>query len=139
MKKNDFRPYAAAGLTAFAVLAGSILLFFCVFHWNSILKFLRTLSYILRPVFYGMVLAFLLLPVQRGFERLLLGCVAGQRKPGEQERKLLRFLSTILSLILAALVVYLLLSLVLPEVYRSIKGLVLAVALISAYISQKED
>ena len=73
-----------------------------------------------------MLLAFLLLPIQRGFNHLLTGCVVGKRTPGEQEQKLLRFLSTILSLTLAALIVYLLLSLVLPEVYRSIKGLVQA-------------
>ncbi len=126
MRKNDFHPYIAAGLTAFAVLAGGILLFFGVFHWGAVLKFLNLLSYTLRPVFYGMVLAFLLLPIQRGFNRLLTGCVVGKRTPGEQEQKLLRFLSTILSLTLAALIVYLLLSLVLPEVYRSIKGLVQA-------------
>ena len=126
MRKNDFHPYIAAGLTAFAVLAGGILLFFAVFHWGAVLKFLNLLSYTLRPVFYGMVLAFLLLPIQRGFNHLLTGCVVGKRTPGEQEQKLLRFLSTILSLTLAALIVYLLLSLVLPEVYRSIKGLVQA-------------
>ena len=126
MRKNDFHPYIAAGLTAFAVLAGGILLFFGVFHWGAVLKFLNLLSYTLRPVFYGMVLAFLLLPIQRGFNHLLTGCVVGKRTPGEQEQKLLRFLSTILSLTLAALIVYLLLSLVLPEVYRSIKGLVQA-------------
>ena len=126
MRKNDFHPYIAAGLTAFAVLAGGILLFFAVFHWGAVLKFLNLLAYTLRPVFYGMVLAFLLLPIQRGFNHLLTGCVVGKRTPGEQEQKLLRFLSTILSLTLAALIVYLLLSLVLPEVYRSIKGLVQA-------------
>ena len=126
MRKNDFHPYIAAGLTAFAVLAGGILLFFAVFHWGAVLKFLNLLSYTLRPVFYGMVLAFLLLPIQRGFNHLLTGCVVGKRTLGEQEQKLLRFLSTILSLTLAALIVYLLLSLVLPEVYRSIKGLVQA-------------
>ena len=126
MRKNDFHPYIAAGLTAFAVLAGGILLFFSVFHWGAVLKFLNLLSYTLRPVFYGMVLAFLLLPIQRGFNHLLTGCVVGKRTPGEQEQKLLRFLSTILSLTLAALIVYLLLSLVLPEVYRSIRGLVQA-------------
>lgn len=126
MRKNDFHPYIAAGLTAFAVLAGGILLFFGIFHWGAVLEFLKLLSYTLRPVFYGMVLAFLLLPIQRGFNRLLTGCVAGKQTSGEQEQKLLRFLSTILSLTLAALIVYLLLSLVLPEVYRSIKGLVQA-------------
>ena len=92
MRKNDFHPYIAAGLTAFAVLAGGILLFFAVFHWGAVLKFLNLLSYTLRPVFYGMVLAFLLLPIQRGFNHLLTGCVVGKRTPGEQEQKLLRFL-----------------------------------------------
>ena len=58
MRKNDFHPYIAAGLTAFAVLAGGILLFFGVFHWGAVLKFLNLLSYTLRPVFYGMVLCF---------------------------------------------------------------------------------
>ena len=75
MRKNDFHPYIAAGLTAFAVLAGGILLFFGVFHWGAVLKFLNLLAYTLRPVFCGMVLAFLLLPGK--FTALLFAALFG--------------------------------------------------------------
>ena len=125
MRKRDFGGCLAAGLTAFFVLAGAILLFFGLFHWSALMKFLDLLAYILRPVFYGMVLAFLLLPIQRGIDRLLQS-LTGSKQSGAGAQKGILFLSTMLSLVFAALVLYLLLHLVLPEVYRSLKGLVLA-------------
>lgn len=125
MRKREFGGCLAAGLTAFFVLAGAILLFFGLFHWSALMKFLDLLAYILRPVFYGMVLAFLLLPIQRGIDRLLQS-LTGLKRSGAGAQKGILFLSTMLSLVFAALVLYLLLHLVLPEVYRSLKGLVLA-------------
>lgn len=65
MKRENRGPYLAMGLTAFAVIAASLLLFFMLFHMKEVTGFLSTLGVILRPIFMGAVIAFLLLPVHR--------------------------------------------------------------------------
>ena len=71
MKRNVRHPYLAAGLTAFAVVAASLLLFFLMFQIKAVAGFLDTLARILRPIFMGAVIAFLLLPVHRYILRFL--------------------------------------------------------------------
>ena len=62
MKRNDRHPYLSAGITAFAVIAASMLLFFLLFQAREVTGFLTRLGVILRPIFMGAVIAFLLLP-----------------------------------------------------------------------------
>ena len=98
--RGKYGPYLAAGVTAFAVIAAAILLFFLLEHFSAIRSLLETIGYILRPICYGIVLAFLLLPVHRRILAVLL-----------------------LSLIFAFLVLYVLLAMVLPQLYWSLVGL----------------
>ena len=51
MKRNDRHPYLAAGLTAFAVVAASLCLFFALFHFSDVAHFFNMLGAILRPIF----------------------------------------------------------------------------------------
>ena len=78
MKQKKYGPYLAAGVTAFAVIAAAILLFFTLEHFSAIRALLDAVAYILRPICYGMVLAFLLLPVHRRILRLLCGLWPGR-------------------------------------------------------------
>ena len=63
MKPSPFKSYFAAGVTAFCVIAAAILFFFLFFHASTVTSFLVMIARILRPIFMGMVLAFLLLPI----------------------------------------------------------------------------
>lgn len=121
MKQKKYGPYLAAGVTAFAVIAAAILLFFTLEHFSAIRALLGTVAYILRPICYGVVLAFLLLPVHRRIFQFLCELAQGRLKKGH--KKLLNTLSILLSLLLAFLVVYVLLAMVLPQLYWSIVGL----------------
>ena len=60
MHNHRKNPYVAAGLTAFAVIAGALLLFFLLFHAKEVFAFLGLMGQILRPIFMGAVIAFLL-------------------------------------------------------------------------------
>ena len=51
MKQRKFGPYIAAGVTAFAVIAAAILMFFLIYHISAVKALLDTLAYILRPIF----------------------------------------------------------------------------------------
>lgn len=124
MRQRKFGPYLAAGVTAFAVIAAAILMFFAIYHISAIKALLDTLAYILRPIFYGLVLAFLLLPVQRHIYDFLREWLKGVWVNWPRKDGLLYFISILLSLVFAALVVYILLAMVLPQVYSSIVGLI---------------
>ena len=124
MKRTDRHPYLAMGLTAFAVVAASLLLFFLLFHLKTVTGFCNTLARILRPIFMGAVIAFLLLPVHRNILRFLTAITSESRKADHRTAGFLNFVAIVLSLLLALFLIYLLLAMVLPQVYESIVGLV---------------
>ena len=66
------------------------------------------------------MLAFLLLPIQRGIYEFLREWMKGVWVNAPRKDPALRFLSILLSLAFAVLVVYILLAMVLPQVYASI-------------------
>ena len=123
MRPNKYGPYLAAGLTAFSVVAAAIVLFFFLEHFSVLWELMNTVGYILRPIFYGMVLAFLLLPVHRRIFALLMDRFRETRDPWGRRRGILNGLSILLSLFLAFLLLYILLAMVLPQLYWSVVGL----------------
>ena len=58
--QSKYQSYLALGVTAFCVIAGAIFLFFLLFHAGDVYAVFSTIAHILRPIFMGMVLAFLL-------------------------------------------------------------------------------
>ena len=124
MRQRKFGPYIAAGVTAFAVFAAALLLVVTIYPISTVQALLATLAYILRPIFYGLVLAFLLLPIQRGIYEFLQEWLKGVWVNWPRKNGMLRFASILLSLAFAVLVVYILLAMVLPQLYSSIVGLV---------------
>ena len=106
MKHQKYGAYLAAGVTAFAVIAAAILLFFVIYHFSAVRALLELLAYILRPIFYGLVLAFLLLPVHRQIYSFLAALCEGVAERGGRKRAALNFLAIVLSLIFAVLVAF---------------------------------
>ena len=104
MKHQKYGAYLAAGVTAFAVIAAAILLFFVIYHFSAVRALLELLAYILRPIFYGLVLAFLLLPVHRQIYSFLFALCEGVAEHGGRKRAALNFLAIVLSLRFAVLV-----------------------------------
>ena len=123
-KRHQYGPYIAVGVTAFAVIAAALLLFFTLFHLSALRAFLGTLAHILRPIFLGMIFAFLLLPVHRGIFGFLMAMTPEKRLKNNGDVQFLNVLAIILSLLLAVFLLYLLLAMALPQVYLSIVGLV---------------
>ena len=126
MKKEEYAPYIAAGVTAFLVIAASLLLYFCLLRFELIRSFLSMLAYILRPITYGLVLAFLLLPVHRGINRFFLRVTRGASRKNARVTYWTDLAAILLSLLFLLLVIYLLLAMLLPQVYFSIVGLIQA-------------
>lgn len=127
MKREDRHPYLAAGLTAFAVVAASLLLFFLLFHLKTVTAFLDTIGGILRPIFMGAVIAFLLLPIHRHILRFFIAITPDKRMQEQNSHSFLNFVAIVLSLLLAFFLFYLLLAMVIPQVWESVVGLIQAI------------
>jgi len=124
VKRNDRHPYLCTGITAFAVIAASLCLFFTLFHFREVACFLDELGAILRPIFMGAVIAFLLLPIHRTILRFLLSMTSEKRQKNTKDVAFLNLVAIVCSLLLAIFLIYLLLAMVIPQVYQSVVGLV---------------
>ncbi|OUQ80154.1 AI-2E family transporter [Flavonifractor sp. An100] len=124
MKPSPFKSYVAAGVTAFCVIAAAILFFFLFFHASTVTSFLVMIARILRPIFMGMVLAFLLLPIHRHILRFLTAMTPNHRLEDRRNIRFLDVTAIILSLLFAFILLYLLMAMALPQIYLSIVGLV---------------
>ena len=71
MKKkiNTNNKYVAVGLTAFITASAIMLLFFCIYRWNYIIKIFNRLISILMPFIYGLVIAYLVNPMITFFDK----------------------------------------------------------------------
>ena len=101
MKRSHYKSYFAAGVTAFCVIAAAILLFFLLFHASVVRGFLTMLARILRPIFLGMIIAFLLLPIHRGILRFMMAMTPNSRLENQRDVAFLNILAMIFSLFFA--------------------------------------
>ena len=121
--KRNLGPYVAAGVTAFCVIAGAILVFFAFFHASVLWELCAMVAYILRPIFMGMVIAFLLLPIHRTIFQFMLAMTSNARLADHRNVRFLNILAVIFSLLFAFILLYLLMAMALPQVYLSVVGL----------------
>jgi len=132
MKQKKYAPYIVAGLTAFIVVAAVMLLYFSLLRIDIISRFCSTVAYILRPITFGLILAFLLLPLHRNVYSFLANLGKGALCKTQQGRRLTDFAAILLSLLVLFVLIYLLLAMLLPQVYVSVVGLIRA---LPGYIS----
>jgi len=118
------------------VIAAAMVLFFLFFHFKEVRAFLDVLMHILRPVCYGLVIAFLLLPIHRWIYGQLSNLAGKVKLLTPRWQGLINLISILLSLLLAILVIYLLLLMVITQVVPSLVGLVQAAP---GYIRRFQD
>lgn len=120
MKKK----YLYIGITAFCVVAACILLFFILFKINNILAALGEIVSHLMPIVYGIILAYLLLPLNNWLRRKFFKGFSKRMKKEKNAIYTAKALSTTLSILLALVVVIGLVSLVVPQVITSVSSIV---------------
>lgn len=126
MKKfNSENKYFAWGFTAFCVIAGAILFYMLLQHGGNVLDVVNTLLGILSPIIWGLVIAYLLWPITKLFERSVFTPLLKKALPKKNPAKPARGLSVFLSIIVALLCIAALMWLIIPQVYTSIESIVL--------------
>lgn len=127
MRNGKRTPYVAMVLTAFCVVAASLLVVFLLFNARGAARLVQSVALILRPIFMGAMLAFLLLPVHHFFLRMMLSITPESWMCRRRMAGIPNFAVVALSLITAFLTLYVLLVLVVPQVWQSVVHLVRAI------------
>lgn len=122
----DDKKYLCWGLTAFFVIIGSILFYMLLQHLPGIRAAISQLLHTLSPIIWGCVIAYLLQPVLKFFQRTIFDplCIRLCRKKTQNAPKIARAAASAFSLILLVIVVVALLWMLLPQVYESLETLV---------------
>lgn len=106
------------GVTAFLVIAASMLFYYGVFHMKTLVTGIKTFLGILTPIVYGVVIAFLLSPVLNFFEKKIIYPILEKKEiqVGKKGRKAIRWDCVLVCLFLFLALIYALIMMVLPGV-----------------------
>lgn len=126
MKHFLEKKYVQTGITAFLVIAASLLFYFGLFHTASVAKGLKTCYTILTPIVYAAAISYVLWPVIRFIERNIIYRICGKQHwtPSKKVRHIIRMICVIFTLLLFFLAIYGLLSMLIPELITSITNIV---------------
>lgn len=119
MKKK----YLYIGITAFCVVSACILLFFLLFKIGSIFAVIRNIVSYLMPIVYGIILAYLLLPLNNWLNERLLKAFSKKTKKPRTAKRLSTVLATTISIIFALVIIIGLVALVAPQVINSLTSI----------------
>lgn len=105
------------GVTAFLVIAASMLFYYGVFHMKTLITGIQTFLGILTPIVYGVVIAFLLTPLLNFLEKTIIYPILQKKEVtvGKNGRKAIRWACVLLCMFLFLALIYALIMMVLPE------------------------
>lgn len=117
MFKEKQKEYVAWGLTAFAVIAASLVVYFVIRDFAAVKKMLAGVVRILMPVIYGCVMAFLMAPLYDRVRKLFQPKkdAAGQGAAKGSAEVLGRFAATLFSIVMILAGLTALISMVIPQ------------------------
>ena len=120
------KKYLYWGLTAFCVIAASILFFLLITRLPDISGALSSLAAILSPFIWGLVISYLLAPLMLRMEKHLFLPLGKKlfRKSKNGGARFARSMSVLLSILLFLLILTALIYMILPQLYSSIVTIV---------------
>ncbi|MBO7333496.1 MAG: AI-2E family transporter [Lachnospiraceae bacterium] len=129
MKIKIEKKYFQIGLTVFLTAIAIILAVFFIWRNESIRAFVSMMNKALAPVFYGLIIAYLLTPILNFIERRLLVPLFHRLKwfePGRDKNrnKHIRFISIVLTIVFTATLLYFFFASIIPELIKSIQSIV---------------
>lgn len=122
--KQTWQSNAAKSLWTFLTIAAAILFYYIIQYLGQISTFIGSVFSALSPIFWGLVIAYLLDPIAGFYERTLHGIFSEHGVIEEKNAKLSRVLSAFLMLFSAIGFIALLLWLILPQITTSLAGIV---------------
>ena len=120
------KTYFMKGFTYFLVIVACIVCYFAFLRIDDIAKFLKEVATILQPIIMGLVFAYLLDPMVKMIERNLIPVLDEKIKNERKVRNWARNIGVFTSILITLAVVVLLLNMVLPELYESIRDMIIS-------------
>lgn len=126
MKFKINNKYFRWGLTAFLVIAASILFYYFMFHSSNIKSGINMLTDILMPVVWGFAIAYLLTPILNFIEEKILFPLCRKCRIRESKRRnsVLRGISILTTAFLFVALLYLLFYMMLSQIVPSVQNII---------------
>ena len=120
MKLHFEKSYLKWGITAFLVVACSIIFFFMIYRHTGLTRGMNTFAKVLRPFVYGLVMAYLLCPLYNACVRLF-GKISW---PGERLQQhnlsIARGFASVISLVALLGIIFGIFMLIIPQMAESV-------------------
>lgn len=120
---SRLRQEFSKGMTYFLVIAGAILFYFALLRLDDLSAYAALAIDVLKPILYGLLIAFLLNPIVRKIDGWVLP-VLRKRLTEKNAVKLSRTAGIVCSLVILLVVISALFNMLIPELYQSIRSLV---------------
>ena len=127
MKFKTHNKYFHIGLTIFLTAIAIMCAYFLFFRIGEIKAGLHKINTILAPVFYGLIIAYLMTPLLNVIERKFIRPLFDKENWALNNPKRdnhIRTISVCLTLLIVVMVLYLFFSSVIPQIYTSIQSIV---------------
>jgi len=124
--RNGRKVFWSRGRTAFLVIALSLIFYFILLRWGSIFSVIKKIFKILAPVWYGFIIAYLNNPLMKRVEKRTRAFLDRKEWMTEaKRRKFSRGFGIFVALAVGILIVGVLLDMVMPELYKSLRRLII--------------
>ncbi|MBC5688270.1 AI-2E family transporter [Mediterraneibacter sp. NSJ-55] len=124
---SKLRQQFGKGMTIFVVIAACILFYFALLRLTIISDILAKIIHVLKPIIYGMAIAYLLNPIVKFADRHLLPVIKKKFPKLKKKEQLTRGMGIMAGLLVLIAVVVALFNMMIPELYRSIRDMVITV------------
>ena len=122
--KNFRHDYFFKGLTAFLVIAACVLFAFLVFKIDVILKGIETVLSVLKPVIFGLAIAYLVDPIVKFFDNYVSKVTRYKAKNLTKADRVSDVISVLLAILVFTVIIVGLFLLVIPQLITSISGFI---------------
>ena len=122
--RNPKHEYLFKGITAFLVIAACVLFAFVVFKIGVIMKAIGRIINVLKPVIFGLVIAYLVNPMVKFFDKYISKVTLYKAKNQRVALRVADFISVILSILIFTGIIVGLFWLVIPQLIDSITDFV---------------
>ena len=123
-KPSKFREQAVKSMTMFFVVAACILFYFALLRLSEISKTVRMILAVLKPIIYGMVIAYLLNPLVRWTEQRMKRFLEKRFPKFKKKEAFSRGCGIFLAIVILLVVIVELLNMMIPRLYVSIRDMI---------------
>lgn len=121
---SKLRQQFSRGMTYFLVVAASLIFYFALLRLTSLSEGIGTVIGVLKPVIYGCVIAYLLNPVVKQVDKYLVPILQKKMTKPERAEKASRAAGVLAAVVLLLVIIVTLCNLLIPELYSSVRDLV---------------